>query len=292
MARRILIVLGALVLIGLAVTLVLVNRRYEATKVKYADTRASEDSLRTHYEAALGAITEIQDSLSAIMPSESQVLDLSRDIESRTPLTETRREQVLRTISDLNSSIESSKGMIRRLEKRLKDSQVKIQGLERLVNNLKQMVAEREKAVRLLTGKVDSLKVQVAVLQSDVAAGKETIQEKERIIGDRNRELSTIYYVIGSRKDLKRLGLVRETGGVIGLGRTPRLSGDFDPQVFTPLDTDRQTQIQIPGQNPIVLTAQSASSYELRPLSKDWYELHILKPEEFRKVRYLVIEAR
>lgn len=291
MKRALLLAIGVAAILVLAVLLLTTQRAHRSTKAEYASAVAAEDSIRGRYEAAVEAIVQIQDSLTAILPSESQVLDLSRDIETDSPVTRTRKDQVLTTIADLNASIESSKRMIRRLESRLKESGVRIEGLERLLTNLKETVARREATIRTLAGRVDSLKVRVTVLEGDVAEGQRRIEGQAQVIEEKNKELSTIYYVVGMRKDLKRLGLIRETGGLIGLGRSSRVSGDINPAVFTPVDTDRRTVIQVPGKEPEVLTGQNKASYALVPISKQWHELHITQPREFRKVRYLVIET-
>ena len=41
----------------------------------------------------------------------------------------------------------------------------------------------------------------------------------------------------------------------------------------------------------MVLTAQAQSSYTIVSSSPDWHELRITDPEEFRKVRYLVVQV-
>lgn len=263
----------------------------EDLELKYAATRASEDSLRNKFDAALVSIAEIQDSLTAILPSESNVLHVSQDMERGGALTASRKTQVLRTISDLNDSIRRSKEMIQRLEQRLKERNVKVASLERIVANLKKSVNDREEMIRSLTQRVESLKVQVAHLQTDVEEGKEKISEQAAVIEDKRREISTIYYTIGTKKRLKEMGVVTESGGLIGLGKSTRLSGQFPEQLFVQVDTDAQTAIAVPGKRPVILSGQSAGSYQLVPLSVESSELRITNPTEFRKVRYLVIQV-
>src|SRR5512147_2376467 len=79
MKRGILIAVGVVVVLGLATALLLTQRRVKQTRLEVADARAAEDSIRGRYKAALDAIITIQDSLTAIMPSESEVLGLSRN---------------------------------------------------------------------------------------------------------------------------------------------------------------------------------------------------------------------
>lgn len=291
MTRRIVLVATVLATIVFLVLFLSERKQHALTQDLYTSTRASEDSLRRSYQAAVDAIVQIQDSLTAIMPSEAQVMHLSQGLETGGSINRARREQVMQRIADLHASIRASKQMIRRLEERLKESEGRVKGLEKLIENFKRMVAQREEMIAVLSMRVDSLRTRVGVLETDVAEGQRRIEQQAQAIQERERELSTIYYVVSSRKNLKRLGIVRDEGGVLGVGKTPRLSGDLDPALFTPFDTDATTTLKIAGQKPTILTAQNRASYELVPLSPDWTELRITDPLEFRKVRYLVVQV-
>ncbi|MGH7534242.1 MAG: hypothetical protein ACREMG_01515, partial [Gemmatimonadales bacterium] len=71
-------------------------------------------------------------------------------------------------------------------------------------------------------------------------------------------------------------------------GKTVQLTGRFDENQFTRLDTDQERLVRTPSPKARVLSAQPASSYELK-LEGEQMELHILDAREFRKVKHLVI---
>ncbi len=269
----------------------ILNQRNQNLGQQVAATAAAKDSLSARFDAALVSIAEIQDSLTAILPSEAAVLHVSQDVEQGGPLTASRKDQVLRTISDLNESISRSKEMIRRLEEALQERDLQVASLERLVQNLKKTVAEREQMIQTLTARVETLEVQVASLKTDVETGRQQIAEQQQVIEDKRREISTIYYLVETKKKLKELGVVQESGGLIGIGKSTRLSGQFPERYFTRIDTDAQTTLQVPGRKPVVLSAQNSASYRLVPVRPDLAELRITDPEEFRKVRYLVVKV-
>lgn len=291
MKKAVLISIGVLVLAGLTGTIWNLKRQGDALELKYTASRASGDSLRTHFDAALVSIAEIQDSLTAILPSESAVLDMSQDVERSGQLTATRKDQVLRSISDLNASIQKSKEMIRQMEENLKGRDVQIASLERVVANLKKTVADREQMIASLADRVDNLQVEVAGLKTDVETGKQHIAQQEEVIETKRREISTVYYMVSEKKMLKELGVIRESGGVIGFGKTARLSGQFPEGAFSAVDTDVQTTIPLSGKKPVVLSGQSSTSYQIVPINAEVSELRITNPEEFRKVRYLVVQV-
>ncbi len=292
MKRIFLIGLPLIVIAALSGALWKTNRTSREMERRFTATKAAEDSLRTRFDAALTSIAEIQDSLAAVLPGESSVLQMSRDVERSGTLTSSRKSEVLRNISDLNASIQRSKEMIARLEQRLDESETKITSLERVISNLKKTVAEREEMIAGLRQRVESLNVQVAGLQTEVATGQHRIEAQQRMIEDKQKEISTIHYVVATRRKLKELGIVEESGGVLGLGRTSKLSGQFPVQFFQRVDTDLQTTIPVPGRDPVVLSGQAAGSYYLVPDGAGSHELRITRADEFRKVRYLVIQVR
>ena len=166
-----------------------------------------------------------------------------------------------------------------------------VAGLQRIVENLKRSVADREGTILRLTAKVDSLATTVVGLQTDVRRGQERIVEQQQVIEEKRREIGTIYYFIGTKKELRERGIITEKGGVIGLGKSIQLSGAFRQGDFHAMDTDLTTDIPIQGLLPQVLSAQSKSSYVIQAgEGQSW--LRILDAKEFRKVKYLVIMVK
>ena len=267
--------------------------RYQQTSVAYTETKAAEQEVRGQFDEAIAAIAEIQTNLNAIDLEESEVSLLSPDLENG--VTASRKEQIVGRITDLRQSVEQSKEKIRQLESSLRDSQVKVGDLEKVIVGLKESVAQKERNIELLTSRVEGLRVQVAGLESTVrerestiAQRDETIQNQEQTLEERRRELSTIYYVVGTKDDLREKGIIVEQGGVLGIGKTPQLSASFDPDLFVPLDTDQSRVIRVPSAKFQVLSPQVRTSYSVQYL-QDQAELTILDRNEFRKVKYLVI---
>jgi chromosome segregation ATPase len=291
MKRAVWISLAAIVVVGLSAWVYTLDRDKKAVEGQYTRAVATGDSLRTSFDVALASIAEIQDSLTAILPSESSVMRMSDQVETGGPMTASRKDQVLRSISDLQGSIQRSKEMIASLETRLGEQDVKIASLEKIISGLKRTVSERENMIAGLNNRVESLTVEVTNLKTDVAAGQAQIQSQQQVIEDKRREISTVYYVVDTKSNLKDAGVVKSTGGVIGIGKSTKLTGQFPQQVFQPVDTDMQTTIQLAGKKPVVLSGQSAASYQIVPVSEETSELRIVNPEEFRKVRYLVVQV-
>jgi uncharacterized small protein (DUF1192 family) len=195
---------------------------------------------------------------------------------------------VLDRIAELKAGLERTKVRIVQLDAHLKKNGVHIAGLEHMIVNLKRSVKEKEMAVAELEGRVDSLQTQVTGLAATVQQKDDNIAAQAQTIEDKRRELGTVLYVIGSKKDLTKSGVVTAKGGVLGMGKTLEATGKADDNLFTAIDTDMETTVHIPAEKVQIVSNQPASSYELTKVGKEM-ELHIIDPKEFRTVKHLVI---
>ncbi len=272
----------AVVLLAASIMLFQQNRK---TTADLTETRAAEQTARNNYAEAFNAIAEIQDSLNAITVGTGNLKLQANNTEvGTTRLTEPSRRDALESIALLGASIQRTKEKIGELEVSLKKSGTKIRGLEKMVANLKETVESREQQVTQLTDQVNSL-------QTQVAEDKSAIEAKDQTLEERRHELATVSYVIGTKKALAESGVIVAKGGVLGLGKTVQLTGRYDEKLFTAIDTDQETVIQTPVdklEKVKILSAQPTDSYQLT-LEGNQVAIHILNPQEFRKVKRLVI---
>jgi predicted nucleic acid-binding Zn-ribbon protein len=278
MRKPLLIGLVAVIAVLGGATAVLYSK-FQKSTADYASLQVAEEAARNRYAQTIDAIAEIQDSLSSITLGDANVQMQTGDTEQQ--ISAPSGQEALDRIAQVRESIARSKVRIRQLESSLKKSGIRVAGLEKMVANLKQSVAEKEQLVTELSTQVGTLQTQVAGLET-------TVQESQSTIEQKRRELATVFVAVGTKQDLTESGVVEAKGGLLGMGKTLQPTGKFDEMSFRPLDTDQETVIPIPSAKAQVLSAQSPSSYELREV-EGRLELHILNPEEFRRVRQLVI---
>ena len=286
-------VLFALIAVAvvLAIVAAVLFARYRKVSTEYTNMRLAEETARVGYSEAFNAITEIQDSLNAIAIDDTTVQMLSTGAQSELKVTEAVRRQALDRVNVLNESLKRNKEKLRKLEASLRKSGVKVAGLEKMIVTLRQTMIEKEALVAQLTGQVDSLQTTVAGLTTEVKQGQETIRVREQVIEEKRRELATIYYVIGSKKELTTLGFIVAKGGVLGMGKTVEATGRYTESYFTSLDTDQESIVPTSAAKVQVVTAQPPASYELKAVG-GLMEIHILDAREFRKVKHLVIMTK
>lgn len=281
MRKPVLFGMAAVIVLLLGVSAVL-YQKYQASTTSYTALQTDADQTRTRYGEAINDIASIQDSLNAIVPGGSTV----ELVPGESPAT--RGDAALARISLLRAGIERTKGRIRQLDANLKASGVKVAGLQKLLANLRTSLADKESLVATLSGRVDSLQTVNTGLATVVEQSQETISTQAQNLEEKRRELGTVYYAIGSKKDLAASGVIVASGGVLGMGKTLEPAPRFDESHFTAMDTDAQTVITIPSAKARVLSAQPATSYELQ-LVDGQMQLHILDPRMFRTVRHVVI---
>ena len=242
--------------------------KYQKYRADYNASMASQEDMRQRYDQAVGEIVSIQDSLSAIVlgNGHASMASTSSDVEAHPP--ETLHDRGLARIALLKSAIERTKARIEELDSNLKKSGVRIENLERMIAGLRSSVKEKEERIAMLSTQVDTLETKVTGL---------------------SQELATIFYAMGTKNELKTSGVIEAKGGVLGLGRTLKPAAVVNEAAFTPLNTDQENVIHIPAAKAQIVSAQPATSYVLEATSDKTLELRILNPEEFRKIRHLVI---
>jgi hypothetical protein len=252
-------------------------QKYHHSTTALAAMKAEDEDTRGRYAAAIGSIAAIQDSLNGIVLGDEGTRLTASGYELERSLSQSQGDQVLARIGLLRAGIERSKVRIAELDQNLKKSGMKIQGLEEMIASLKRTVVRKEAMVAQLTQQVESLHTQVNGL---------TVSVEEK-----RQELGTVFCMMGSKKELTTAGAVVATGGVLGIGKSLKPTGQVDESRCVAIDTDQESTVDIPAKKAQVLSAQPVSSYALEPVG-DHTLLRILDPKEFRKVRHLVIVTK
>jgi hypothetical protein len=282
---QIVLIVAVVALAGVAAVLYSQNRK---TNEQLARTSASEQEVQDRYGRTIEAIAEIQDSLNALALDEGGTPLSPGGVAAERRAGGPNSQESLDRIALLRSSIEKNKERIRVLEENLKDRGLKVGALERLIANLKRSVSDKEQLVAMLSGRVDSLETEVGGLTVAVAQKADTLRTREVQLEESRRDNATVYYVVGTKKELEEAGVITTSGGVLGLGKTVVPAPTPNETAFVPIDTDEQDVIRFPAEKARVISAQPASSYQL-VTTNGQTELRILSPIDFRKIKQVVI---
>ena len=167
-------------------------------------------------------------------------------------LTTNDRTLVLKRVQDLTARLKTN-------EARLASSQRRLRQLTSESDSLKLTLAGLQATIDGLQQTMESQKNTIAPLEAELTGTREQVtaltQEKTELTDSvsafTTRE-NTVYYVIGTRKDLKERGIIREQGGTRFLiftrtGEVLKPMDNLDPASFTAADRRTLTQITLPN---------------------------------------------
>jgi hypothetical protein len=262
--------------------------------LKVAQARA--DSLQTvavDHDRALAEVAADARALSEISGEISKVrLNGKVKVAQAESPDAARRDSVVERVRLLVSRVHAA-------DARVKASQDQIASMTHLSDSLR---ATLESTVVNFQKIVDDQKTQVATLTARVdSLTGVTIALNDTLNNVQTRD-NTVYYVIGTKDDLIKKGVITEEGGARFLfvlwksGKTLVPARTLDPAVFTAIDRRQVTSIALPdsaqpyrivSRNDLTaLNAQPADNGEIVNTNK----LAIARPEQFwAGSRYLII---
>ncbi|MDI1353510.1 MAG: hypothetical protein PSX36_01240 [bacterium] len=232
-------------------------------------------------EAALqefiASFNEIQENLNTIKEKEKIFSSINKkgDVKSK-------QGQIQEDIQSIYDLMEKNKNRINSLSLKLKDSNLKLAGLEKMIENMQISLNQKDEEITVLKTKMEGLNVELSTLNTNYKVVEGELNTKQE-------ELNTAYYAIGTMKELQDKKVIAKEGGFIGLGKSTKVTTDFNKDYFTRINIEQTTSINIGAKKAKLLTIHPSKSYKLvgqKPVEK----LDITNPKEFWGAsKYLVI---
>lgn len=244
-----------------------------------------KENLLADKEAAMTefvhSFNEIQQNLNEIKAKEKIISVSSDDKEFK----KSNKDQIINDIQLIYDLLDKNKQKVASLSKKLKNSNLKIEEIELAVTNLTNQLADKETEITGLKSKLETLNVDFANLKIRYA-------EEQQESNSKTEKLNTAYYVVGSKKDLTKKGLITKKGGFIGIGKVAESSAVVDGNYFTKIDITQTTEIPIHGDKVKLVSVHPADSYKLVEGSASIDKIMILNPAKFWSTsKYLIITS-
>ncbi len=237
------------------------------SEAKLKDMQAKLDSLEDinggNTENINGYIAEmnaIYDRLDEIKRNEGIISDNS--VENEGDLNDDKREKIQESINIIQQLMDENKGKIDALNKKLKNSNKQNKQLEELIANLNQQIIEKDKEITALKDQLAALNIQVEVLTAKTDSLDQANTDKQNTINDQDAELNTVYYCMGTFKELTA-NKVLDKGGVFTAKSGSKLSADVNMDYFTKTDKRKVNEIQIGAKKVTLKTSHPSGSYTL-----------------------------
>ena len=225
----------------------------------------------------VSSFNEIQENLNTIKEKEKIISKVTSDGDVKS-----KEDQIKEDIQSIYDLMAKNKDRIGSLSKKLKNSKLQIDGLEKMIENMQATLSLKDSEIEELKTKIEGLNVELSSLTTNYKAVENESNQKTEII-------NTAFYAIGTSKELKEKNVITKEGGIIGLGKTTKLSSDFNKEYFTKINIEKTTSINLGAKKIKMLTTHPSNSYKLigeKPIEK----LEITNTKEFWSAsKYLVI---
>ncbi|HUL45122.1 MAG TPA: hypothetical protein VLY03_12290 [Bacteroidota bacterium] len=217
---------------------------------------------------------------------EKSLLHETTKLESEKNLTKNDpRANLVEKVGAIRSALAEDQKRLGDLRSRLNSTNKKYAGLEKLVENLKATIQERDSSIADLGRRVQNLQGQVD--QQNIM-----LTSKDSVIGSQYKQLTTAYYMMGTKSQLEKMGVITREGGFLWglLGSTTILADSIDERSFTPLNRLVDNTIQVKGSIEEILPRRNQQFYQQSEVADGSQSLlTISNPDEFWKQKYLVI---
>jgi hypothetical protein len=259
------------------------------TERKLADLEqasAQRDSLLQEVAVSARLLNDVSAALSKVQVRGRQIRT-----SSETPLL-AQRDSMMQKLRYVVARVSET-------ENRLNESQQRIKNLSSLSDSLR---ATLDSTATNLGAIIESQRATVASLTEQVTRLEtENVALRDTVANVTERE-NTVYYIIGTKDDLKQKGVIVEEGGSRVLfvlwrtGSTLAPAREIDPSMFTPINKRQVTEIRLPdAASEYRIASRQDLEYLATPRNDQGKvtgtsSLQISSPEQFwRNSKFLII---
>jgi len=249
------------------------------------------DSLQTAYEQRNADYNELNEYLQVIATGLDSIALQEGHILTNGESPALSRDEIKRNLDAYKQTLDNQRKRIEQLEQRVKKSSANSAQLRVILASLKQQIAQKDDEITQLRTQLDNRNMDVSRLtqqlnflkhRNELQAGL-IVSQQETILAQ-DAKIKTAYVRIGTKKELKELGLI--SGGF--LKKTKVDFDKLDKKLFKAVNIDETKTIDIPAKDIKLLTPQPQNSYRIDKIYKN-YALTITNPDQFWSVSDFVI---
>ena len=203
-----------------------------------------------------------------------------------------RPEQIRQSMKNIQERMKRNKELIAKLQRQVREGSSRSTELKKMVENFTQELEEKNKELQELRAELEQKNIHIAELDKTVAELntnvtelKEEANRNAETISNQDKELHTVYYVFGTKKELKANNIY-QSGDVLK-------KDNFNKNYFTKADMRVDKEIKLCSKSAKILTTHPAGTYTLQQDAQKQYILRITNPEKFWSTsRYLVVMVK
>lgn len=266
-----------------------------STKAKLAETQTLNDSLmfvtlqqQNEIADLVGTLGEISTQLDRV----NNAINLPNGDEKNDLLSQ--RERLLAKLQGVQQQIEEKQAALDQLQKQYASALGQNKELKKTIDRMQGEINGYIAKIQDYESQIENKNQQIAQLNNDLTSTQNTLNEvssenstQKTALQAQDKMLNSGFYIVGSKKDLKKLGIVSKDGIFSATKISP---STFDTSVFNQIDIREVTEIPLGSRSAKILSSMPEDSYRLENDYDRTLKIVILDPASFWSItRYLVV---
>ena len=241
-----------------------------------------------NFSLIAGTMSELQQNLNVIKEKEGLI---------SSNLNEGSNNQIQDDVDAIYKVLLDNKKKVQNLEAKLRKATSNNKELQQMISVLQEQIDQQNKEIEKLTAMLKDKDLDINALTGAVISLTSSVDslatEKAKVdqsLANATDEINTCYYVIGSKSYLREKAIVEKDG----LFKKKVLSGDIDNKIFTAINKNEVTKIDLGGRRAKVLSQHNESSYEIVDNADGETQSLVIKNVEsfWQTSKYLVIQIK
>jgi chromosome segregation ATPase len=258
----------------------------------YKSLEQEKDSLLLEEQKKTAQLNQVLAVMNLIEDNFTQIREAEDFVTFQTgqeQLTEDSMQRVVENLDLIKTTLTDNRKQIDSLTKQLNKSKSASRDLKKLIERLNGKIEEHTQLITKLQGELALKDIRIAELDqlvtdlnTSLTDVQENVAQKENTIATQDAQLNKVWYVFGTRKELKEQEIFTRNG---------LLEEGFNKSYFLESDIRKVSEIALYSKKAKLLTNHPASSYVLEKVN-DYLVLKITNPNKFWEIsHYLVIEV-
>ncbi|MBD5291082.1 MAG: hypothetical protein HDS24_03270 [Bacteroides sp.] len=206
-----------------------------------------------------------------------------------------RRAEIRHNLSVIKERLAANKKLLAEMEAKVNAAGNNNSVQAKTIAQLRQHIEQQDAKIAQLEAELSSARSTIDTLNVRVAQGEEQVrvetaakEEAQAAAVAAENEANTVYYAIGTNKELKQKGLLEKKF----LGATKVLKGDFDASYFVTADKRTLKSIPCNAKKVKIWTNMPESSYRIVGEKDGPKTVEIVNPERFWSLSsHLIIQV-
>jgi len=258
----------------------------------YKSLEQEKDSLLLEEQKKSAQLNQVMAVMNLIEDNFTQIREAEDFVTFQTgqeQLTEDSMQRVVENLDLIKTTLTDNRKQIDSLKKQLNKSKFASKDLKKLIERLNGKIEEHTQLITKLQAELALKDIRIAELDqlvtdlnTNLADVQENVVQKDNTIASQDAQLNKVWYVFGTRKELKEQEIFTRNG---------LLEEGFNKSYFLENDIRKVSEIALYSKKAKLLTNHPASSYVLEKVN-DYLVLKITDQNKFWEIsHYLVIEV-